>query len=97
MMTTGIDEMNENEKAFGFYAYTLSIISTGFSPQEATERAREQFNPTVVNTIQARLASEPEYKNMLSSTNPVPFYEPLMELLITNPVVLLPLHPMRFS
>ena len=85
-MTIGIDEMTENEKAFGFYAYTLSLISTGLESQEATTSARQSFDEaSVVNTIQAKLKSEPEYKNMVRSTNPVPFYEILMELLITDP------------
>ena len=43
-MTIGIDEMTENEKAFAFYAYTISLISTGISPQEATERARGRYD-----------------------------------------------------
>lgn len=64
-MTIGIDEMTENEKAFAFYAYNVSLISTGISPQEATDRAREKFNPAVINTIQAKLASEPEFHSWL--------------------------------
>ena len=57
----------ENEKAFGFYAYTLSLISTGLSPQKASISAREKFTPAVVNTIQAKHEFEPEYKSMVSS------------------------------
>ena len=75
----------ENEKAFGFYAYTLSLISTGLSPQKASISAREKFTPAVVNTIQAKHEFEPEYKSMVSSINPVLYYTGLMELLVTDP------------
>ena len=80
------DNIRENEKAFGFYAYNLSLISTGLSPQEASVQAHQSFNGTsVVNTIQAKVGNEESYGEMLSSANPVPFYEPLMELLVTDP------------
>ncbi len=79
-------EICENEKAFAFYVYTLSIISTGLSPEDATIRARKSFDPTsVVSSIQENLGKEESYSEMLSSTNPVPYYDPLMELLITDP------------
>ena len=64
----------ENEKAFAFYAYTLSFISTGISPQKATERAREKFNPAVITTIRSIVGEEKEYSEMCQSTNPVPFW-----------------------
>lgn len=67
-MTIGIDEMTENEKAFAFYAYTLSLISTGLSPQEATVRARGGYDEAgVVNTVQSKLSDEPEYGEMIES------------------------------
>ena len=85
-MTIGIDEMTENEKAFAFYTYNLSLISTGLSPQEATERARGRYDEaSVVNTVQTKLSNEPEYGKMITSSNPVPYYDGLMELLITDP------------
>ena len=78
--------MTENEKAFTFYAYNLSLISTGLSPQKATTSARQSFDEAgVVNTIQAKLESEPEYDEMKQSLNPVLYYDGLMELLITDP------------
>ena len=78
--------MTENEKAFAFYAYNLSIISTGLSPQDATISARQSFDEvSVENTVQTKLSNEPEYGKMITSSNPVPYYDPLMELLVTDP------------
>ena len=60
------NDMTENEKAFAFYAYNLSIISTGLSSQKATISARQSFGEaSVVNTIQAKLSNEPEYGKMI--------------------------------
>ena len=65
---------------------TQYLISTGISPQKATERARGRYDEvSVINTIQAKLESELEYGEMMTAVNPTTYYEPLMELLITDP------------
>lgn len=85
-LTRKDENMTENEKAFGFYAYNLSLISTGLSSQEATISARQSFDEaSMVNTVQTKLSNEPEYGKMITSSNPVPYYDPLMELLVTDP------------
>lgn len=79
-------EPTENEKAFAFYAYNLSLISTGLSPQEATEKAHQTFDAgRVVNEIKEKLSNVSEYDEMVISSNPTKLYDTIMELLVCDP------------
>ncbi len=76
----------ENEKSFAFYYYTLTLISAGMTPQEATAKSRCSFDAEkTVAGIRSRIGNEALYQEMKNGVNPNRFYNSLMELLITDP------------
>ena len=83
---------HENEKAFAQYYFTLHLISTRYlTPYEASQAEHEEYSEEAEEKLcvelRERLSSEPLYQEYLDSLHTVPYYNGLLELLVTDPTL----------